>query len=128
MITLYGRINWKDKIGFFTVGITVNLVFSPMKWDLESNLCISFSSFNLLLRTVQSVVFLNSLFEHEGVKGPFLIVAPLSTIPHWERTVKQWTAMNCVVLHGNASSRAILQNYEFEYPEVKRAPKNSLGK
>ena len=31
------------------------------------------------------VTFLDHLFEVEGIKGPFLICVPLSTIGHWKR-------------------------------------------
>lgn len=34
-------------------------------------------------KTAQSVCFLDQL-SRKGVRGPFLIVAPLSTIPHWQ--------------------------------------------
>jgi chromodomain helicase DNA binding protein 8/chromodomain-helicase-DNA-binding protein 7 len=66
-------------------------------------------------KTVQSITFLERLYNSAGVRGPFLIVAPLSTIPHWERTVHGWTDLNCVVYHGNANSRGIIQNYEFHH-------------
>ena len=69
-------------------------------------------------RTVQSVTFLNRLFVNEGVRGPFLIIAPLSTVTHWERTVNNWTDLNCVVFHGSAASRNILQQYEFYYRDA----------
>lgn len=42
-------------------------------------------------KTVQSVSFLQLLQTKFKVKGPFLVVAPLSTIPHWEREFQAWT-------------------------------------
>ena len=42
-------------------------------------------------KTAQSVSMLQSLRSMEGVEGPFLIVAPLSTLPHWERELSLWT-------------------------------------
>lgn len=63
-----------------------------------------------------------------------MIVAPLSTVPHWERTVNSWTNLNCVVFHGSAASRNILQHYEFYYRDVNGrkinviAPPNMLNK
>jgi hypothetical protein len=44
-------------------------------------------------KTVQSVAFLQLLQAKFNVKGPFLIVAPLSTIPHWEREFQAWTGI-----------------------------------
>ena len=35
-------------------------------------------------KTIQSVSLLNYLYERQGVWGPFLVVAPLSTLPHWQ--------------------------------------------
>lgn len=34
-------------------------------------------------KTAQSICFLDQLVRR-GVRGPFLVVAPLSTIPHWQ--------------------------------------------
>ncbi len=46
------------------------------------------------------------------IRGPFLVIAPLSTIPHWKREFENWTDMNAIVYHGNAESRALLRTYE----------------
>jgi SNF2 family DNA or RNA helicase len=35
-----------------------------------------------------------------GHRGPFLVIAPLSTIPHWQREFDGWTEMNTLVYHG----------------------------
>ena len=35
-------------------------------------------------KTVQAIVFLRTLLQ-EGVGRPHLVIAPLSTIPNWER-------------------------------------------
>ncbi|KAI3652349.1 hypothetical protein MP228_002674 [Amoeboaphelidium protococcarum] len=69
-------------------------------------------------KTPTSVSFLDRLYNTYGVKGPFLVVAPLSTIPHWQRTFEQWSNMNCVVFHGSAQARSICQNYEFYYTDA----------
>lgn len=47
-------------------------------------------------KTVQSVAFLQLLQAKFNVKGPFLIVAPLSTIPHWEREFQAWTGTDVI--------------------------------
>ena len=36
-------------------------------------------------KTIQIVSVLNHLFTKENCHGPFLILAPLITIPHWQR-------------------------------------------
>jgi SNF2 family DNA or RNA helicase len=66
-------------------------------------------------KTVQSTVFLYELFREENLKGPFLIVVPLSTIGNWEREIRTWTNMNVVVYHGNQASRNLIVETEFYY-------------
>ena len=66
-------------------------------------------------KTVQSVTFLERLYEEQKVRGPFLVVAPLSTIPHWQREFSRWTSMNVIVYHGSARARQLVQDYEFYY-------------
>ena len=73
-------------------------------------------------KTVQSVMFANHLFQKTSVStkkhlkhvrnvGQFLIVAPLSVIPHWKREFDAWTNMNAVIYHGNAESRKLIEQY-----------------
>lgn len=64
-------------------------------------------------KTVQTVMYLNHLAVVEEVPNPFLIMAPLSTLSHWQREFENWTNLNAVVYHGSASARSVLQNYEF---------------
>ncbi|KAE9035160.1 Chromodomain-helicase-DNA-binding protein 6 [Phytophthora rubi] len=64
-------------------------------------------------KTVQTVMYVNHLAVVERTPNPFIIVAPLSTLGHWQREFDSWTNLNAVVYHGSASAREILQNYEF---------------
>ncbi len=69
-------------------------------------------------KTIQCVAFLEHLRREEGVRGPFLIVAPLSTLTHWKREAESWTDMNTIVYHdasGGSNGRRILRDYEFYY-------------
>jgi SNF2 family DNA or RNA helicase len=50
-------------------------------------------------KTVQSITFLQAVHDY-GVKGPYLIIAPLSTIPNWQREFETWTDINVIVYHG----------------------------
>lgn len=50
-------------------------------------------------KTIQSIAFLNYLFSFQNMKGPFLVIAPLSTLQHWKRTVEDWSTMNCVLYY-----------------------------
>ena len=68
-------------------------------------------------KTVQAVAFLQHVYAEEGLPGPFLVIAPLSTLMHWQRTVQQWTDMNAIVYQNTKQSREIIRKYEFFYPD-----------
>lgn len=63
-------------------------------------------------KTIQSISFLIEM-QRYGVRGPFLVIAPLSTISNWQREFETWSEINAVVYHGSASSRHLIQEYEF---------------
>ncbi|XP_023688336.2 chromodomain-helicase-DNA-binding protein 8 isoform X1 [Paramormyrops kingsleyae] len=62
-------------------------------------------------KTIQSIVLLSEVFA-AGAQGPFLVIAPLSTITNWEREFASWTDMNAIVYHGSLASRQMIQQYE----------------
>ncbi|XP_010001731.1 PREDICTED: chromodomain-helicase-DNA-binding protein 8-like [Chaetura pelagica] len=62
-------------------------------------------------KTIQSIAFLQEVFK-VGIRGPFLVIAPLSTITNWEREFNTWTEMNTIVYHGSLASRQMIQQYE----------------
>ncbi|XP_018115294.1 chromodomain-helicase-DNA-binding protein 8 isoform X1 [Xenopus laevis] len=62
-------------------------------------------------KTIQSITFLQELYN-VGIRGPFLVIAPLSTITNWEREFASWTQMNTIVYHGSLASRQMIQQYE----------------
>jgi len=69
-------------------------------------------------KTVQSISLLCELKRY-GVRGPFLVIAPLSTIVHWQREFETWTDINTIVYHGSAPSRLLIQQYEMSYTNEK---------
>ncbi|KAJ3333445.1 choline dehydrogenase 7 [Blyttiomyces sp. JEL0837] len=69
-------------------------------------------------KTVQSTVFLDYIYRRCNVKGPFLIVTPLSTIGNWEREIRNWTDLNVVVYHGKDTARNLIVDTEFCYRDV----------
>ena len=69
-------------------------------------------------KTVQSITFLESVYRL-GIKGPFLIIAPLSTILNWQREFEGWTDQNCIVYHGSQTSRNMIQQYEMFHKDPK---------
>ena len=62
-------------------------------------------------KTIQSISLLSEVFG-AGIQGPFLVIAPLSTITNWEREFTTWTDMNAIVYHGSLASRQMIQQYE----------------
>ncbi|XP_052817121.1 chromodomain-helicase-DNA-binding protein 8-like isoform X4 [Mya arenaria] len=65
-------------------------------------------------KTIQSITFLQEMFNY-GIQGPFLVVAPLSTIANWQREFETWTEINAITYHGTSPSRYMLQEYEMYY-------------
>jgi SNF2 family DNA or RNA helicase len=70
-------------------------------------------------KTVQSTVLLNQLFVQEKIRGPFLVVVPLSTMGNWEREIRGWSSMNLVTFHGNGNARNLIVETEFYYRDEK---------
>uniref|UniRef100_A0A672SMP1 Chromodomain helicase DNA binding protein 7 n=1 Tax=Sinocyclocheilus grahami TaxID=75366 RepID=A0A672SMP1_SINGR len=68
-------------------------------------------------KTIQSITFLHEIYL-KGIYGPFLVIAPLSTIPNWEREFRTWTELNVVVYHGSQASRKTIQAYEMYYRDT----------
>lgn len=68
-------------------------------------------------KTIQSITFLYEILL-TGIRGPFLIIAPLSTIANWEREFRTWTDINVVVYHGSLISRQMIQQYEMYFRDA----------
>lgn len=55
------------------------------------------------------------LAETLQIRGPFLVVVPLSTVPNWIREFRRWVPfVNAVVYVGDSRSREVLRAYECE--------------
>jgi SNF2 family DNA or RNA helicase len=67
-------------------------------------------------KTIQASVFLQVLKTFQNIRGPFLIVAPLSTLVNWQREIQTWTDFDAVVYHGSHEDREILRKYELLGP------------
>eukprot|EP00884_Botryococcus_braunii_P005939 jgi/Botrbrau1/15346/Bobra.0289s0003.2 len=63
-------------------------------------------------KTAQSIAVLE--FQHQLLhrKGPFLVVAPLTTLGHWQREIQTWTDMYCVQYVGSATDRDVIKQHE----------------
>lgn len=64
-------------------------------------------------KTVQSVAFINTLFECYNYTAPVLIISPLSTLINWEREFKSWTNLRILTFHGSIQGRERICEYEF---------------
>ena len=71
-------------------------------------------------KTIQSAAFLQQLQSTPAtrVRGPFLIVAPLSLVTQWQSELKSWAPdLNVVLYHGSADAREFLVQHEFYFSE-----------
>ncbi|KAG5188935.1 SNF2 family N-terminal domain-containing protein, partial [Tribonema minus] len=69
-------------------------------------------------KTVQVTALLEHIFSVDGIRGPFLVVVPLSTIEHWRREIEAWTDMELCVYHdigGGREMRDVIREYEWHY-------------
>ncbi|KAF0990616.1 hypothetical protein HZS_5752, partial [Henneguya salminicola] len=65
-------------------------------------------------KTVQSIAFLLSLYKEKQSCGPFLVCAPLSTLPNWEREFEIWAPdFYVVTLSMTRENREFIKNEEF---------------
>ncbi len=67
----------------------------------------SFIRFPTKGKTVQSISTMWHLFTVEKIRGPFLVIAPLSTIGHWKREVENWTGKHRVPSLAAANANAL---------------------
>eukprot|EP00667_Euglena_gracilis_P000178 EG_transcript_178 len=66
-------------------------------------------------KTVQVIAFLQFIVQRNKNRGPFLIVAPLSTLGHWQREIEGWSDLNAVMYHGNQAARDLIFDTEFYF-------------
>jgi SNF2 family DNA or RNA helicase len=74
-------------------------------------------AFDFLGKTLQTAAFVDILQSKFNVNGPVLIIAPLSTLAHWQREFQNWTDLNAIIYHGSAEDRTLAREHEFAYPE-----------
>jgi chromodomain-helicase-DNA-binding protein 7 len=68
-------------------------------------------------KTIQTATYVKQVATQLSKRGPFLVIAPLSTIPHWYREFTGWTDLNTIVYHGSANDRERAREDEFAFPE-----------
>lgn len=90
-------------------------------------------------KTVTTCSFLRTLFLEGRIRGPFLIIAPLSVTAHWQREFDAWAPeLNAVRYTEKHEAREICREYEFgwkaamgcataaEREKMKRLPKQVM--
>ncbi|VDO99134.1 unnamed protein product [Soboliphyme baturini] len=78
-------------------------------------------------KTIQSITFLEEMCRY-GIRGPFLVIAPLSTIVNWQREFENWSDINVIVYHGTTVSRQMIQTYEMYVRDEKGAKRENVNK
>ena len=73
-------------------------------------------------KTVQIVAFFEHLRAVQLLPGPFLVIVPLSTMPHWEHELREWTDMNVVVMTGPKANREQIKRWEWYYLDADGRP------
>ena len=74
-------------------------------------------------KTVQIVSYIEHIQRVEKIKGPFLVVVPLSTVEHWRREFEGWTDLRCCVYHDRQRIwRDVMREYEWYYADRPHTP------
>ncbi len=69
------------------------------------------------LRTSLVVAFLNYLATRRSVAGPFLVVAPLTTVDFWQSEVQRVTDLYPLTYVGSSEARRVMRDFEFFWPD-----------
>ncbi|EAY02795.1 F/Y-rich N-terminus family protein [Trichomonas vaginalis G3] len=64
-------------------------------------------------KTIQAVAFFERIHRVEKLPGPYMVIAPLATLPHWQRQIESWTDLYVIRYTGNRQAREMLREYEF---------------
>lgn len=60
-------------------------------------------------KTIQIIALISNLIE-KGVNGPYLIIAPLSTLPNWEREFSRFASkIPMILFQGSADERNLIK-------------------
>ena len=81
-------------------------------------------------KTIQIISFVAYL-ELKNVYGPFIVAAPLATLPNWVKEFKKWLpTKNVILYHGSKAERAAMRAgptmYEDENGEMQKRPAGPL--
>ena len=71
---------------------------------------------------VKVVALVHHCVTFENRRGPYLIIAPLSTLSHWQREFERWTNLTVCLYwdsEGGRETRDKIRQYEWYYPSLK---------
>ena len=54
----------------------------------------------LKCKLLHSFCMVHNFIQNAGIRGPFLVIVPLSTITNWQREFEAWSDFNIIVYHG----------------------------
>ena len=52
-------------------------------------------------KTIMTIALFDHLYKHCKIRGPYLILAPLTTLEHWKKVADEWTNLNSVLYYDN---------------------------
>ena len=70
-------------------------------------------------KTAQAIVMLDQL-RQTGASAARFVVAPLSTLAHWQREIEEWTDLSVLLYHGSRESREVMLQHEFYLTSTRR--------
>ena len=73
-------------------------------------------------KTAQAIAMLDHIWRRESIRGPFLVIAPLSTLAHWQREIEEWTDLSVLNYYGRAESRDVMHQYEWHFEGLTTQP------
>jgi hypothetical protein len=70
------------------------------------------TAFDVCPLALQTVAMLETLRRKHLKNGPFLVIAPVSTLGHWQREMETLTDLYCVVYKGDSNDRHMIRKYD----------------
>jgi SNF2 family DNA or RNA helicase len=67
-------------------------------------------------KTVQCCTLINHLITRENVRGPVLVVAPLSTLAFWRREIERFTELYAIIYRGTKQARRVIRSFDWLWP------------
>lgn len=55
-------------------------------------------------KTIMTLALFDHITKMYKLRGPFLILAPLTTLEHWKRIADEWTGLNSVLYYDPSSA------------------------